>query len=55
VKQDQNFFLSAAKGALANSGSDSSLLFLFKNGCSRAPIKVKVVIQTAVCFCRISS
>jgi len=29
----------AAKGAVANSGSDSSLLFLFSNGCSSAAIK----------------
>jgi len=32
VKQHQ-IFLSAAKGAVASSGSDSSLLFLFSNVC----------------------
>jgi len=32
-------FLSAAKGAVANSGSDSSLLFSFRNGCGSAAIK----------------
>jgi len=40
VKQDQKVFLSAAKGVVANSGiSDSSLLFLFRNGCGSAVIK----------------
>jgi len=31
--------LSAAKGAVANSGSDSSLLFLFRNGWGSAAIE----------------
>jgi len=39
VKQDQNFFKRAAKGAVANSGSDNSLLFSFRNGCGSAAIK----------------
>jgi len=39
VKQDQKFFWSAAKGAVENSGSDSSQLFLFRNDCSSAAIK----------------
>jgi len=38
VKQHQ-FFLSAAKGAVANSGSDSSLLFFVSNGCGSSAIR----------------
>ena len=41
VKQDQKIFLCAAKGEIANSGSDSSLLFLFRNGCGSAAIEFK--------------
>jgi len=33
------FFLSPAKRAVANSGSDSLLLFLFRNGCDSAAIE----------------
>ena len=38
-KTTPKIFLSAAKGAVPNSGSDSSLLFLFRNGCGSAAIK----------------
>jgi len=38
AKQQQNFS-SGAKGAVASSGSDSSLLFLFSNACGSAAIK----------------
>ena len=37
VKQHQKLFLNAAKGAVANSSSDSS----FRNGCGSAAIKFK--------------
>jgi len=39
VKQDQNFFKVQQKEQVANSGSDSPLLFLFRNGCGSAAIK----------------
>jgi len=39
ITPKSHLVLFVAKGAVANSGSDSSLLFLFRNGCGSAAIK----------------